>query len=184
MTLAQQRLYNRLITFPPNEENRSLEAEAFRRGRDGDDEANPYKAPDFKIAWIAGRFVRNTNKIKPTEDNSKTILVLRRPDGRFFRHGCDAPDTWEHNPLDAADMENCLHLRDANPLYMNNSVLPVVNGRATEFVGCELIEYRIVAIPTGRTERDLFKDGVKLPDLEPDPEDETDEWEFSHTIEA
>lgn len=182
MTLAQQRLYDRLITFPPNEENTSLTAESYRRGRDGDDETNPYTVTDSKIAWLAGRFVRNTSKIKPTEDNSKTILVLRRPDGRFFRHGIDAPDTWEYNPLNAANQDNYMYLRDASPLYMNNSVQPVVDPRAKDFEGCELVEYRVVAIPTGRTEKDLFRDGERIPDIEPDPEDEIDEWEFPHTI--
>lgn len=84
--------------------------------------------------------------------------VIRRGDGRFYRAGCDCPDSWVIDPLQASQV-SVMYLRDA---YVNQ-------------IGGAVVEIEVTARLTGFTEAHLYKDGEYVDPREPAKAPE-EEW--------
>lgn len=79
---------------------------------------------------------------------TKTLIVMQREDGKFYRVGCDSPSGWVSDVFDADDRGGLLMLRDAGWYGM-------VEG--------ELVEVEVTARLTGRRQADLYANGKLLP---------------------
>jgi hypothetical protein len=51
--------------------------------------------------------------------NTKIVVIRRNADGLYYEAGCDAPDRWVQNPMDATDRSGLAYERDARYIYNN-----------------------------------------------------------------
>ena len=91
------------------------------------------------VAWLgdSGASFRTTR-----------LLVIQRPNGKFFKEGYDSPDTWVSHPSDATDRAGFLRLSDARYGRTDNPIVEVE------------VSYRL----TGKKTADLYSGGELIDD--------------------
>lgn len=75
----------------------------------------------------------------------RRTFIKRMSDGKLYLGDIDHYDPWTYDPYRAADISTYLYEKDA------------WNGFSSP--DYELVEYELVAFPSGRTAKDLYRNG-------------------------